>query len=311
MGNGKKRVVFLAVALAVTANLLLGNSVSAKKIELNSNDVERIKLVLDLTKLISSVVVSDDKLKTFLNMAISGGQTGTDATYGLIVLTSLNEMDFIDSVVSQRYKKEADAYFNSILDERLNLRNYYKGIGYDLPRVLAGRITSPMAALTLNTFDITEKTITIFTELNVLKKEKLYDGMWFYFDTRKEGNESHEVAWDEVKIIMGFESQLIKKSLLQKDISQKDYSGLEVQFAALYEKWGPYVEINKGVKKEFKEQVKAELQSTLVLAAEEQALAEKEKPADNFLVRRALEKMKMTIVNLIKEAEKAVTKIQE
>lgn len=307
MGNGKKITYILTIIITIIVNLLLGSNVSAKKLELNSNDVERIKLVLDLTKLVSSVAVSDDKLKTVLNMAISGGQTGADVTYGLVVLTSLNEMDFIDSVVSQRYKKEANAYFNGILDERLNLRNYYKGIGYDLPRVLAGRITSPMAALTLNTFDITEKTITIFTELNVLKKEMLYDGLFVYFDDRK-GNENHKTAWEDTKEIMGGVAKPTNKRLFRKtEIQEETNLELESQFATLYEKWGPYVEMNKGVKKSFKKQVELELQNTLALAAKEQEIAEKNKKDEISF----LEKLKITLQNLIKEAEKAGAKIQE
>ena len=201
MGNGKKIALFSAITLVIAA-LLSADNVSAKQFTISENDIKQIKSVLDLTKILSEIIVSDAKLKTILNLAIRGGETGTDITYGLMVLTSLNEMDFIDMVVSQRYKTEADAYFNSVLDRRLNIAGYYKGTAFDIFKVLSNRVPSPMAALILNSFDITEKTIDIFTELSILREEITYDGLWYYFDLRKSANETHEVAWDEVKDAM-------------------------------------------------------------------------------------------------------------
>lgn len=276
MGNGEiKKIVFLAVTVAVIANLLLGNSVLAKKLEIRQVDIERVKLVLDITKLLGNIAASDDKLKTILNMTIGTGKIGADITYGLVVLTSLNEMDFIDSVISQRYKREATAYFEGILNERTNLRNYYKGIGYDLPRVVAGRITNPIAALTLNTFDITDKTITILSMIKVLEKEMKYDGLWVYFDQRK-GNNSHEEAWEIAEIKLG--GLVIKNQRrFGGEARGETKNQLEQQFASLYEKWAPYVEINKGIKKEFKKQVNDELRNTISLAVDDYDKLAKEK----------------------------------
>ena len=304
MENGKKIALFSAITLVIAALLLASNSY-AKQLTIGENEIKQIKSVLDLTKIFSEIMVSDAKLKTILNLAIRGGETGTDITYGLLVLTALNEMDFIDMVVSQRYKTEADAYFNSVLDRRLNIAGYYKGTAFDIFRVLSNRISSPMAALTLSSFDITDKALEIFTELNILKKEITYDGLWRYFDFRK-SNEPHKVAWGYARAEMGLDTETTS-SFYRETKRNSEIDQLEPQFLALYEKWGPYVEINKGVKKEFKEQVKLELQNTLALAAEEQALAEKEK--ENKL--SFLDKLKITLANLMKEANKVVVKIQE
>jgi hypothetical protein len=303
MENGKKIVFSLAITLAVVANLLLANNVSAEQFTISESDIKQIKSVLDLSGILSEVMVSDAKLKTILNLAIRGGGTGADITYGLLVLTSLNEMDFIDMVVSQRYKTEADAYFNSVLDKRLNIASYYKGTAFDAFRVASGRIPSPMAALTLNSFDITDKAIETLTAFNNFKLVKFYDGLWYYFDLRK-SNENHTVAWSDARDAMGF---AIESPIFSRKLDKNDEFKIEAQFATLYDKWGPYVEINKGVKEEFKEQVKQELQNTLALAAEEQVLAEKEK--ENQL--SFLEKMKIILANLMKEASRAMARIQE
>ncbi|MFH1180993.1 MAG: lamin tail domain-containing protein, partial [bacterium] len=56
--------------------------------------------------------------------------------------------------------------------------------------------------------------------------------------------------------------------------------------AGLYEKWGPYVEINKGIKEEFKQQLVKELGDEIVFAAEiyNENLAQKEKKGSVFSV---------------------------
>lgn len=280
------RKAFLAVTVAVIANLLLGNIVLAKEFDITDKEVGQIRNGLDLMKLMVNLSLNDNKLKAVLNTVISGGRTGTDVTYGLLVLTSFNEMEFIDMVISQKYKKEATAYFESILDDRTNLRNYYKGIGYDLPRVVMGKITSPVGALTLNTFEITDKAIQIFTVVNVLKRELLYDGLWRYFDSRH-GGEDHQRAWEDARIEMF--------------LKLGNQSKLESQFATLYEKWGPYTD-EKGVKEDYKRQVREELKNTITLAINEQKLAEeevREKREASFL-----EKISDAFYNLTKEMDK-------
>lgn len=266
----------LAIMLCVIANFALGNIVFAKNIaEINDKDVEKIKTGLDLVKAVVNFTVRDDKLKTILNTAISVGDTSTDITYGLLVLTALNEMEFIDLVVSQRYKTEARSYFNSILDERLNLLNYYTGIGYDLPRIISGNITGPVSALTLNAFSMTSEVIEIFIVIENLKTVKFYNGLWYYFDLRK-SNELHEVAWEEAKIVMGWATKPLFSLRDINKITEDNKSQLESQFSSLWDKWGPYVTINKGVNEQYKKQVQKELQNTVMTAYESYKFVEKE-----------------------------------
>ena len=269
-----KETLFLVITLCIIANFILGNIVFAKNIaEINNKDVEKIKTGLDLVKAVVNFTIRDDKLKTILNTAINIGDTSTDITYGLLVLTVLNEMELIDLVISQRYKTEARDYFDSILDERLNPLNYYTGIGYDLSRIISGNITGPVSVFTLNTFSITDKTIDIFIALENIKTVKSYNGLWLYFDLRK-NNESHKTAWEDAKIIMGWaaEPTSFYRSVKRNDIK----SQLELQFATLYEKWGPHVTINKGVNEQYKKQVQKELQNTVVTAYDSYKFVEKE-----------------------------------
>ncbi len=281
-----KKVLFLAIILVIIANfnlseakikvlteskvLILGNVVFAKKVEINEKDVERIKTSLDLMKTLLNIAIGEDKLKTILNTTVSVGEMSTDITYGVLILSALNEMELIDLVVSQRYKTEAKNYFNSILDERLNLFNYYSGIGFDLPRVISGAITGQMSALTLNTFSVTNEAIKIFVAFNNVKLVKMYDGLWVYFDLRQ-NSESHDVAWSDAKDIVGFAIQ--PTSFLGAGTKENNSLRLELQFSSLWNKWGPHITSN-GVKEEFKQQVQKELQLTLTSVIETYKLAE-------------------------------------
>lgn len=288
-----KRALFLAITLCVIANFLLGNIVFAQKIEISDKDVERIKTGLDLMKALVNFTISEDKLKTILNTTISVGEVSTDITYGLLVLSALNEMELIDLVVSQRYKTEARTYFNSVLNQRLNLINYYTGIGYDLPRVVSGAITSPISALTLNTFSITNKAIDIFIAFENIRTMKLYDGLWFYFDLRR-NNESHETAWDDVKEVLGWAG--ITNPFGVKQI-KKNYEQLEIQFITLWDKWGPYITPN-GISEEVKQQARIELRDSLIFAIKKYQFVEEE-PEPSFL-----DKAKLSLNNLLEKINK-------
>jgi len=295
-----KRALFLAITLCVIANFLLGNIVFAKKIEINDKDVERIKTGLDLMKALVNFTITGDKLKTILNTTISVGEVSTDITYGLLVLSALNEMELIDLVVSQRYKTEARTYFNSVLNQRLNLINYYTGIGYDLPRVISGAITSPISALTLNTFSITNKAIDIFIAFENIRTMKLYDGLWFYFDLRR-NNESHKTAWDDVKEVLGWADSTKTKEkglfIIGKKVGNNNESRLESQFATLFDKWGPHTTPN-GISEEVKQQARIELRDSLIFAIRKYQFVEEE-PEPSFL-----DKAKLSLNNLLEKINK-------
>lgn len=270
-----RKILFGLILIFLFAVLSSNNFAFAKKLELNGKQVEKIKTGLDLVKTFGSIVVSEDKLKTVLNTVFAGGETSLDITYGLLVLGAFNEMELIDLVVSQRYKKEADKYFNSILDERLNLLSYYKGVGFDLPRVLSGKITGPIAALTLNTFSISNEAVNIFTAIDVLRKAKTYDALWTYFDYRRNG-ESHKVAWEDASFVGGWVLQsLKKKSVFDRDDTNDDSNKqLELQFAQLWDKWGQYTNAF-GITQETKQRFNEEMRGLVAQAIEAESLAGK------------------------------------
>ena len=300
------RRMFLAITTIVIANLFLGSVVSAKTFEVSDKDIEKVKIALDLTKVLANVAISDDKLKTILNLTIKGGQVSTDVTYGLLVLSALNEAELVDLVVSQRYKDEAREYFNQTLDERTNLISYWKNIGFDLPKILSGQITGPMAAMSLNTFAITNKTILIFSEFNVLRKEKLYDGLWYYFDLRKQGNEPHTIAWKEAKEVIGWAAKSTSFLGTPKINNESEFQ-LESQFSALWDKWGPHI-TPFGLSKEIKDQAKSELGDTIALALETHNFAEKEsKPS---MAAQAVNALKNALKNGLNAASAALANIK-
>ncbi len=266
-----KKILISAIILCVIANFVFGKIVLAKKIELTDKEVERIKTSLDLVKAFVNFTLNQDKLKDILNTIIHAGETSTDITYGLLILSALNEMDLIDLIVSQEYKRQARNYFNNVLDERLNLFNYYTGIGYDIPKAVFGSITGPFSALTLNTFSITSKAIEIYIAFENIKTVKLYDGLWFYFDLRK-NHESHKSAWDDTKELLGWLK--IRYPFNAQEIAEM-YTQLESQFAILFEKWGPLT-TSKGVNEEVKKQTKQELTDSFLFAMERYKLVEKE-----------------------------------
>ena len=264
-----KRELVLAITMIVVVFYFSAGFVSAAEMKISDKDIEKVKTVLNIVNTASSfgsVLVDGGNLMTILKTAVRGGQTATDVTYGLLVLSAINEMEFMDMVLSQAYKDEARDYFNGILDERTKLTSYWKGVGFDIPKVLSGQITGPMGALTLNTFAITDKTIQILTEFSVLQKEKQYDGLWYYFDLRKNGGESAQVAWQEAEEVMGFAAK--PNPYMPQKLTKNNYTQLEAQFAALYEKWGPYA-TPYGISKEYKEQLASELRNTLASAIEE------------------------------------------
>lgn len=300
-----KKIFWLAITFLVIANLLLGNHIFAKQLTIKAADVDKIKTVLDMTKTIGTVadMILDDKdFLTILNTVIGGGKTATDVTYGLVVLSALGEMDLIDLVISQEYKSEAREYFNRVLDERISLRSYWKGVGADIPKVLSGYITGPAAALTLNSFAITDKAIAIFVEFSVLEKMKLYDGLWYYFDTRKQGNEPHEIAWKETKEVLGW---AVKPSFSFRTINNfKDEkeTQLENQFLALYEKWSPYV-TPYGISEKYKKQLKNELSNVLIAAAKENSVLAEKEPRTSLIDKlvQQLNKIKEATATLISQ----------
>jgi len=261
-----KNGLFSAIMIALIANLVFGNVVFAKKFDITEKDIRTIKEVLNFANIFSNIAVTDDKIKTILNTTIDTGETSVDVSYGLLVLSVLDEVDLVDMVVSQRYKMYAREYFDHILGERLNLFSYWKNVGLELPRVFWGNITGPMSALSLSSFSITSKAIDIFLAFENLKAIKFYDGLWYYFDLRANGHEPHNIAWEETEIEIGW---AIKEEwgFSRQNNREKEVRDLELKFSSLWDKWGPYI-TPYGISEEVKGQVRSELSNTLSGAVE-------------------------------------------
>ena len=126
------------------------------------------------------------------------------------------------------------------------------------------------------------------------------------------GGESHQTAWEEAKIVMGW---AIKPTfLIDPEIEKYNESQLESQFSTLYEKWGPYVTINVGINEEYKKQAQKELGESIVYAIKthEGEFVQKEaKPSILDKAKLAYEDLKAKINNLVTLGGKATQTVQK
>jgi len=253
-----------AIALMVIAILFLGNT-SIAEAKIDDAQLKQIKTILEITNFPFSSDYSEEQLKEILNKALKPDKP--DITYGILILSSWSEIEFMDMVLSQGYKKPAKDYFNKILDTKLNLANNLKGVGQDIYKVVTrGGITvNPVFALTLNTFSMTNKIVEIFITFEGLSRIKKYNGLWSYFDQRRY-NTSHEQAWSDAKDIMGWAAYSYG-GFYKEGKREENLRKLETQFANLWDKWGPYA-TPFGLSEEAKTQVKNELNNTFASAAE-------------------------------------------
>ncbi|MBI2042647.1 MAG: lamin tail domain-containing protein [Candidatus Nealsonbacteria bacterium] len=301
----------LTIAIAAIVFSFLSNYSLAGQTKVNQQEMQRIKQGLDIVKTASSfgsVLLDDGGLMKALNTVIKGGSAATDVTYGLLVLSAVNEMELMDLVLSQEYKTIEREYFEQILDERTNLISYWRGVGFDLPKVLSGQITGPMAGLTLNSFAMTNKIIHIATAFEVLKKGQLYDGLWYYFDLRKNSNEPHEIAWREAKMILGFATNSV--GFHGPTQRQNKRIELEAQFTSLWDKWGLYATPG-GISNQYQEQAKEEMRSMLAVAAETQRLAEIEKQKEPSWLSKQIDELKTLASGLGEKIHTMVSKIAD
>lgn len=256
----------IAIALVVIAILFLGNTLIVEA-KIDDAQLKQIKMILEITNSPFSSNYSEEQLKEILNKALKPDEP--DINYGILILSSWNEIEFMDMVLSQGYKKQTGDYFNQLLDAKLSLANHLKSVGQDIYKVISrGEVAAnPVFALTLNTFSMTNKVVEIFIAFNALRDIKKYDGLWYYFNLRKQGNEPHEVAWDESKEIMGFVAKPSFPFRGINKINEKDQSQLELQFANLWDKWGLYA-TPFGISEEAKAQVRNELTNIFASAIE-------------------------------------------
>ncbi len=275
--NGK---VFLAIALVVIAGFLFGSIGFSQVIDIDNKKIKKIETFLSTVKMVGNFVISDDKIKSIFNVSLSTARKGADISYGLLVLSAINEFDLIDMVISQQYKQKARDYFNEVIDERMNIIEDARKVGYDFSKVAFSKVMvgSPMSvsmgALVWETISIIDKSIAIFTTINVVRQEMFYDGIWRYFDSRRWG-ESHNVAWEDAKAEMGIILSG-KRFIHGKDFAKEDESKLALQFAILWDKWGIYTD-SSGITKQARDEFGQEMLALVKEGSEKYALAN-EKP---------------------------------
>ncbi len=272
-----KKGVFVFILLGFILSPL-GN-IYAKQFEIDSKDVERIKLAFSFVGALANIG-APDALKNILNTALRGGETTVDITYGLLILSAMNETELIDLVMSQRYKALSTKYFNEMLDQRADMFGFYKGVGLDIVKVAFGNISSPISALSLNTFSIGNKTIQAVIGLYALERTMIYNGLHVYLNDRIT-NETHETAWYEATTQIGIGT--INSKFRKSSKSNDTVSTLEQYFATLWDKWGPYT-TQAGVTEDAKRQFKAEMDGLLVEATQEYTLAQAKKEAASPLL---------------------------
>ncbi len=291
---------FIAITLVIVFLLILAFTVNAQ--EIKSENMEKITDILEISNFPFFSNFTQEEIKQVLNRIINYKES-EDLTYGILFLGALDEVEFMDMILTQKYKSEARSYFNNILDEKINLFSHWQKVGKNIYSLFKkGSSASPAASLALESVNITNKTIEIFIAFNNLKSMKLYDGLWYYFDLRKQGNESHKIAWEEAKLIMGWAGKIeIKKNklfIIGKESGNDNIIQLEQQFLTLYNKWNPHI-TPYGISKEYKKQLASEIRNELAEALKEGKFAESDEISfwEEFVYQ--LKRAKNHLANLI------------
>ncbi|KKW08236.1 MAG: hypothetical protein UY44_C0014G0023 [Candidatus Kaiserbacteria bacterium GW2011_GWA2_49_19] len=308
MVNGRKLIS--AAALLAAVGLLSASIGLGGVLNIDNKTVTNFKFFLGTLKTFANVAITDDQIRGLFNLTVGGASTGADVSYGLLVLSAMNEFDLIDMVSSQVYKEKARDYFDSVIDSRLDMVDRGGDIGFDMITVFfklikqGGASATPLTTLSLNSFAITGKTIAIFNTLNVLRQEKLYDGIWRYFDSRR-GGENHQIAWEDAKAEMGFAvgPELIKAKFLSgsgvsQDTKADVLGKISLQFAALWNTWGQKTDAF-GIKPEFKEKFAGEISSIISTGLNSSQLTQSQ--PKSFLDKAAVEiaRLKNLLASLV------------
>jgi len=183
----------IMVILIVIVVLFSGNT-SLAKFELNKLELEIIKTNLNIPTIPGLSQLTDKELIELLGEKIDPKNL-PGLTYGTYSLLVFQEIDFIDWIVSQDYKHDFSTYFENIVEERTRLDLYWKNLSKDVSIILERTPSGPISALSLNTFSMTSKVLEIGRVLFKFVEQRICDGLWGYFDSRRNG-ESHEIAWE-------------------------------------------------------------------------------------------------------------------
>jgi len=256
----------LAAILILAAVFLLGAFLAKANLEL-------IKSRLELSNFSEISQFSDQQIKQVLEKEIDS-KNAPDLTYGVYILSILQEMDFIEWISTGQYKDEFYEEFNQIVDEKTNLRALYISTGqkivFKVIGAIQGGVAEKASGVPLNSIGLTSKVIDIGRVVFKIGQMKMYDGMWRYFDERKH-NVSHQEAWEWAKVQMGWtdESQSVQRYYLGRKIDA-GVTQLEPEFQSLWDQWGKYLSAG-GINKTAKDQVKKELRDVLLEVLKKEA----------------------------------------
>ena len=275
-----KKFAIFALLIVLAAPM---NNIALAKFQITDEHIKNLDTFIDITKTLGIALPSE--IKSILNTTTSSVSSGANITYGILLLSAASEIELMDMIMSQRYKGISTKYFNDMLDQHTSLFKHAKGVGSDfasfVPIIMKSASiqaalsapVSPISALALNTFSVTDNTITAILALKILDDTRRYDAIWIYFDARRSG-ETHETAWFEAQTKLGigiYSSSASSKYDIIKPL--KKNNNLEQYFSSLWDKWGPYT-TQGGVTAEAKRQFKKEAQGLLSEAAQEYKLAQ-------------------------------------
>lgn len=269
---------FVVVAILAIAILFLGNTADAK-LKIDDEKLKEIKTALEITNFPILFDYTDKELKEILNTIIKPEES--EITYGILITGAFNEMEFMDAILSQAFLDRNRAYFNSVLDKRIDLFNHWRKTGRNMYKLWQkGKSATPFTALALESVEIINKTMAIFDAFKVLEDTRKYKGLWRYFDERRNG-ESHESAWELAEAQMGWAVNAIS---FRRGAERKDeVRQVEQQLTALYEKWGSCATAG-GISDWCKKQLAGEIRNTLAVALESHTFV-KEEPRPPLLSR--------------------------
>ncbi|MBI2625228.1 MAG: lamin tail domain-containing protein [Candidatus Nealsonbacteria bacterium] len=301
--EGRLLVITLVIAF------LFASSFQTAKAQISDETLDKIEEFLKLSNLPEFLKFSKEDIKKILKKEVDSAIL-PDFTYEMYISGIINEVDFLDYVLSQRYKEENREYFNRILNNKLNLVSYWKKTGKDISSLLKqGSSASPISVLALQSVEMTNNVVEILGVVKTLEDSKRYDGLWYYFDQRKNGHEPHDVVWGEAKYVMGFASKSTsfrRPTIIAKDMSSEQ---LELQFATLYDEWGKYA-TPYGLSDDIKEQVREEVETTLVMAAEEYRLVQEKKKEKEALLPRRKQLPRQGVENILEGIAKQIEDIK-
>jgi len=306
MASGNLKGSKLTVITLIITIFLLGSISTVEAKRISDEEAEEIKTFLKISNVPGLRNYSEEDLKKLLNKVIK--PEIPDVTYGLLVLSAKDDLEWIDMILSQDYVGKNREYFNSVLDRRLSLFSHWKGVGQDIYFFVSkGDQLGPLSGLASEIVSITNKTVEIFTLYEVWKTTETYKGIWRYFDSRR-GGESHEVAWQDAKAEMGWdiETKTQKDNIFRGKKENKREEEIGQQFVQLYEKWGPYA-TPWGIDNKYKEQLASELKDVLLVALENQNLAE-EKEEPSWLVQQ-LDEIKALAASLKENLQSVLSKV--